>query len=196
MEPVPRPRGPLDLRASDADRERVVAVLREAAADGRLTMDEHDDRMERAYASRTLGELAQLTTDLTEDSTRQPVRPDTGRVLAVVGSGERKGRWVVPAKLPVVAVFGEVNLDLREALLERREVTINATAVFGEVNVVVPEGVEVRVSGPAILGTKTSRIRGPFTPGGPVVHLRCFVLLGGVSAKPPRRRRLFHRARR
>ena len=59
---------PRDLRASDADRERVVAVLAEAAADGRLTLDEHTERVHRAYRARTLGELARLTEDLAAPS--------------------------------------------------------------------------------------------------------------------------------
>ena len=53
-----------DLRASDADRERVAQLLRENAADGRLDMDELDERLETAYAARTFGELDALTRDL------------------------------------------------------------------------------------------------------------------------------------
>jgi hypothetical protein len=56
-----------DLRASDADRERVVSRLREHAAEGRLTMDEFEDRMRQAYEARTYGELATLTRDLPVD---------------------------------------------------------------------------------------------------------------------------------
>ncbi len=91
--------GPADLRASDADRERVAAMLGEAAADGRLTLAEHADRIERAYAARTLGELAGLTADLAAPSA-QPIRVDTRRpVTGIFGSDRRSGRWVVPAKL-------------------------------------------------------------------------------------------------
>jgi len=53
-----------EVRASDADRDRVVDVLREAVGDGRLRADEFDERMEAALSSRTLGELAGLTADL------------------------------------------------------------------------------------------------------------------------------------
>lgn len=185
--------GILSLRASDSDRERVVEVLRAAGADGRLTMDEHSERVQRAYASRTLGELADLTSDLVEDGAAAPVRAETGPVLAIFRPGERNGRWVVPASLPVTAVFGEAGLDLREALLERREVTITATAVGGEVSLIVPEGVEVRMSGPAVLGRRTSRVRTRPAPGAPVVHVRCYILLGKVSVRLPRRRRWFRR---
>src|SRR3984957_19930290 len=52
------------IRASDADREVVVDALREAYSEGRLTLDEFDERMSAAYASRTWGELRELTVDL------------------------------------------------------------------------------------------------------------------------------------
>jgi uncharacterized membrane protein len=53
-----------DGRASDADRERAVDVLRAAFAEGRLTREEHGARVQRAYSSRTYGELAALSADL------------------------------------------------------------------------------------------------------------------------------------
>src|SRR5436305_12217657 len=56
-----------NVRASDADRERIVEQLRQHTADGRLTMDEFEQRMTAAYAAKTYGELAQLTRDLPVD---------------------------------------------------------------------------------------------------------------------------------
>jgi hypothetical protein len=52
------------MRASDADREIVRAVLADAYADGRLTREEYDDRLNTLYSSRTLGEVPSLVTDL------------------------------------------------------------------------------------------------------------------------------------
>ncbi len=52
------------MRAADADRERVVAVLQEAFAQGRITVDEFHERSDQAYAAKTLGDLAPLTADL------------------------------------------------------------------------------------------------------------------------------------
>ncbi len=52
------------MRASSADRERAVDVLKAGFAEGRLTQDEYNDRMGRAYSARTYGELATLTADL------------------------------------------------------------------------------------------------------------------------------------
>ncbi len=59
------------IRASDADREVVVGTLREAYTVGRLTMDEFDERMTAAYASKTWGDLREITVDL-------PVQPVLG----------------------------------------------------------------------------------------------------------------------
>src|SRR5437868_2585585 len=100
-----------DLRASDTDRDRVLALLAEAVSDGRLTAEEHPERVQRACTARTLGELAELTKDLAVPSA-QPVRLDGGRVIAgIFGPARRDGRWVVPESLTVTAMFGEVEVD-------------------------------------------------------------------------------------
>lgn len=58
------------LRASDADRERVVEVLRRAASDGQLTVDELEERVPAAYAARIRSDLERLTADLSVESLR------------------------------------------------------------------------------------------------------------------------------
>lgn len=79
QEPVPRApasleKAPLpDLRASDADRDRVVDRLRDAVAEGRLDMDEFEERLEAAYTSRTYAELEPLTRDLPALGATAPV---------------------------------------------------------------------------------------------------------------------------
>ena len=194
---VPRV-SPRELRASDVDRERTVELLRQAAGDGRLTLVECEERMEFAYAARTLGELARLATDLVGPR-EQPVRTESDPLLALFGSDERSGRWVVPERLPATAVFGEVKLDLRQALLQRRAATVAVTALFGNVSIMVPEGVQVRLTGPAILGSKSSKVRnpaGPANPDAPVIEVRCFILFGTVTARSPKRGWLFGRRRR
>jgi hypothetical protein len=85
-----------DIRASDADRERTVAALRHHAAQGRLTIDELDERSERAYAAKTLGELAALQVDLPVLATRRPPIPRRRRPL-VPGRFGFTARWHSPA---------------------------------------------------------------------------------------------------
>lgn len=196
MSPSSQPE-PRDLRASDADREKVVNLLRDAASDGRLTLEEHTERVEQAYAARTLGDLKDLTRDL--------VRPDerTGRVspmadglpdvearpmVAIFGTDKRDGRWVVPAKQQATAILGTVQLDFREALLQQKHVVVQASAVLGTVDLLVPEGVEVRFTGgAAVLGSKENKVRAAPDPNAPVIEIQAFCLLGSVVARNPKR---------
>lgn len=182
-------RRPGDLRASDADRERVVAVLAEAVADGRLTLDEHAERVHRAYAARTLGDLAGLTEDLVAPSA-QPLRLDDSRsVAAFFGTQRRDGRWIVPDRLSVTAVGGQVVLDLREALLQGMHTVLHATLLGGQLHVLVPEGVQVVVTstrGPARPAPEPGPAAGP---GSPLIDIRAFTVAGRVRVHTPRRRR-------
>jgi hypothetical protein len=186
--------GPRDLRASDADRERVIVLLNEAAADGRLTLGEHSERVERAYSARTLGELAALTTDLAAASA-QPIRLDTRRPVAgIFGRERRDGRWVVPERLAVTAVFGEVVLDLREAILQSQRITVLATVMGGTVQLIVPDGIAVEVTGTGVLSRKSheaaQRPAGEQAPHGmPVVEVRSLALGGRVKVVRPRKSR-------
>ena len=187
--------GPRDLRASDADRERVVALLAEAAADGRLTLGEHSERAERACSARTLGELAALTADLAVPSA-QPIRLDGRRpVVGIFGKERREGRWVVPDRLAVTAIFGEVILDLREALLQSPRTTVFATVVGGTVQLIVPDGVVVETTGTAVLSRQSGHAgtrpagQQPSPTETPVIEVRAFALGGRVKVVRPRRSR-------
>ena len=178
---------PRDLRASDSDRERVITLLGEAAADGRLTPDEHEDRVERAYQARTLGDLAGLTIDLAAPS-EQPIRLDGRRaVTGVFSRDSRKGRWVVPENLPVLAVFGDVELDLREAILTGSRTVVHATLIAGTVHLIVPEGVVVATTGTAAL-TRKKIDRGARASGRgqAVIEVRTTGFGGTVRVTSPR----------
>jgi hypothetical protein len=181
--------GPHDLRASDADRERVVALLTEAAQDGRLTLGEHAERAGQAYAAKTLGELAVLTADLAGPD-RQPIRLDNRRSVAAMFSRERReGRWVVPASLAVTAVFGEVTLDLRQALLQASRITVYATIIGGTLQLIVPEGVSVQLTGSSVLSRRTGTAAAPAVPGMPQIEVRTLAFGGRVRTIVPRTRR-------
>ena len=131
---------PRDLRASDADRERVVTLLAEAAGDGRITLEEHSHRVQRAYTARTLGDLAGLTDDLALPGA-QPLRLDSSRaVTAFFATERREGRWVVPDRLVVTAIGGQIVLDLREALLQAQRTVMYVSAMGGQVHLLVPAG--------------------------------------------------------
>jgi hypothetical protein len=192
MSPRPSPR---DLRASDTDRDRVLTMLSEAMSDGRLTPDEHAERVGRVLSARTLGDLAELTSDLAAPSA-QPVRLDAGRVVAgIFGPARRDGRWVVPESFTVTAMFGEVEVDFTQAILQTSRVQLYATVFGGRLRIIVPDGVSVMVSGHMVLGRK----RGGTVaagPSAPVIEVKALVLGGELKVITPpknRRFRLFSR---
>ncbi len=185
--------GPHDLRASDADRETVINLLSEAAADGRITLSEHAERSELALSARTLGELTRLTTDLAMPS-GQPIRLYPRRsVTAIFARERREGRWVVPESFPVTAFFGNVVLDLREAMLQSQRVTIYATAIAGQVRIIVPAGVAVEMVGRSFLGSRSVRGRTMSATGAPqgvgLIEVRTLTIGGAVRAITVRRSR-------
>jgi hypothetical protein len=146
----------LELRASDADRDRVAAVLSEALATGRLTSVEHADRLDLAYTAKTVGELVPLTRDLPEVSgmsglpaavERQVIRSTFSKVV-------RKGRWVASRHTELSAGFGALIIDLSDAVLPGREITISTGAWFSKVIVRVPGNARVIDEGAAIFGKR------------------------------------------
>lgn len=172
-------------------------MLHEAVSDGRLTMDEQEQRCERALAARTLGELAGLTSDLALPSD-QPIQIHSGRAVTALFARERRaGRWVVPAELPVTAFFGDVTLDLREAIFASQRTTIYATAIGGQVRLIVPPGVAVEMAGRSFLGARSvsgrqfARVPGNTSAPGPgaVIQVRTLALGGAVRAITPRPQR-------
>nr|WP_106586620.1 DUF1707 domain-containing protein [Murinocardiopsis flavida] len=175
------------LRASNADRERVVGVLRGAAEDGRLDLDEFNERAERVLKARTLGELAAVTTDLVADDAR-PIRLDTAPVAALFRNETRSGRFVMRGEEAAFALFGTAEIDLRDALLVRNHVRLTASMLFGRVRVHVPEGMEVRVRGWSFFGRRITTVRKPQLPDPPVLEIEGFTILGSLRVTAPRRR--------
>ncbi|MEU8886850.1 DUF1707 domain-containing protein [Streptomyces sp. NPDC048442] len=200
-----------ELRASDADRERIAEVLRDAVAEGRLDMEEFDERLEAAYKSRTQGELQLLVRDLPVSAGAAPaVLPAhgasgsagelttwAGRVgvpatskgaFAFWGGFKRWGQWSVARRFTAFAMWGGGEIDLREARFEDREVTIRCIAIMGGMVVKVPPELTVQVSGLGIMGGFDDKATGQGTPGSPTVRVTGFALMGGVGVDRKLRR--------
>ncbi|MDX6361803.1 MAG: hypothetical protein QOC85_806 [Streptomyces sp.] len=212
--PVPRAPGlpSPELRASDADRERVAEQLRDAVAEGRLDMAEFEERLEATYAARTYGELAPITRDLPGSAAVAPVsmvkspavsgswgerivggEGSSSWGVAILSGFERKGRWTAPRRFTSFSFMGGGDIDLRDADFADREVVFNCIAVMGGMNIVVPPGVEVVVRGIGIMGGFDHREDGvPGDPGAPRVIVTGFAFWGGVGVerKLPRAERL------
>ena len=161
-------------------------------ADGRLSHDEYSERLAVALSARTLGELAELTSDLASPE-HQPVQLGDGQpVTALFNTADRRGRWVVPGAMTCVAVCGGVVLDLSEAILQDRHVVLTVYAFCGKVRLIVPSGVEVIMNASNIIasqrGGTTKRV--PTSSEVPVIEVRGYLGASEVVARtPPRPRR-------
>jgi hypothetical protein len=178
-----RPDGAAGMRASDSDRDRVAEVLREAAAEGRLSLDELDERLDVLYKTKTYAELEPITADLPAAGTRPAPAPaarggafppdrfgghPSGSVAVAVMSGfSRKGSWVAPKEMTAITIMGGIQIT-------------------------VPEDAHVQVNGVGFMGAfDDSRADGEGQPGGPHIIINGFAFWGGVAVerKPPRKPR-------
>ncbi|REE94987.1 DUF1707 SHOCT-like domain-containing protein [Thermomonospora umbrina] len=190
---------PRDLRASDADRERVAQALREAAGDGRLNLEELDERLTVAYTARTYGELEPLTRDLPagpDSPTLHVAAPDqrivggepTSRTgIAIMSEFKRRGRWTAPRRFLGLAFWGGGTIDLRDARFSEPELRVNAFAIMGGIDVLVPDDLDVTVRGIGIMGAFDDKATGPGAPGAPRVVVGGFSFWGGVTVKRRKR---------
>jgi hypothetical protein len=171
------------IRASDADRERAIVLLREHAAEGRLTLEEFTDRMSSAYLARTTTELEALARDLPAGDARVATRRRPTRfLLAAFGSTVREGRIRVRRRVACLMGFGNIDLDLRSATLEGDVITILALGVFGAIDVYVPEGVEVDLHGFTLGGHKRARGNDPPPrPETPLVRIFAVSVFAGID---------------
>jgi hypothetical protein len=189
---------PSQLRISDADRHKVAEVLREAAGEGRIDMDELDERLEAAYAARTYADLVPITHDLpVQPSAKLPTQPAAATTpsafvpgpaeekhLAILSGLERKGVWVVPEHMVVTCFMGGADLDLRRAQFSAREVVLTINAVLGGADIKVNPHTQVIMEGTGILGGydgPSDKTAPQLDADSPVVRIRGFALLGGVN---------------
>jgi Domain of unknown function (DUF1707)/Cell wall-active antibiotics response 4TMS YvqF len=178
--------------ASDAERERVALLLRDAAGEGRLTLEELAGRLDLAYGARTSQELELVTRDLPAQPPAAEVDAGAGTssVVAIMSGADRSGRWRLGERCRAIAVMGGCKLDLRGAELTAQNPAIRAVAIMGGIDIVVPEGIPVEVTGLAVMGGKSVRIKDVQPqPGAPRLHIRVFALMGGVSVRSKAARR-------
>jgi hypothetical protein len=195
------PSGPdrKSVRASDRDRDHVAEILRDAAAEGRLGMDELDERLSTAYAAKTYAELEPVIQDLPPAGTAAPAdtpvqriggEPTSSSAIAVMGGFSRKGAWVVPAQFTAVAIMGGGEIDLREARFAERVVTIHAYAIMGGIGIIVPDDIDVQVSGIGLMGAFVGGPHNTGQPGRPKVVINGLAFWGAVDVKRKRRKEL------
>jgi hypothetical protein len=187
------------LRASDADRDRAASVLNEALAEGRLTALEHSERLDSIYAAKTHADIVPLIEDLPAraDAPAQVAVPGEGghtsgsAIVAVFGGATRKGIWRVPGTTTVVTVFGGADIDLRDAILPGREITMRAVAVFGGMSITVPPEMRVIDSGAAVFGGRDVDSETPesMRPDAPLLRVTGACVFGGIAVKHKERKK-------
>ncbi|WP_157546383.1 DUF1707 SHOCT-like domain-containing protein [Microtetraspora fusca] len=202
--PTPmEPRDPKEMRVSHEDRDRVADALRVAAGDGRLTMEELDERLEAAFGARTYADLAPLLGDLPglgsgalaalgESLSAPPVQSkDVVHVKRVGGSVRYEGVWIVPKRLDLDVRGGSVLLDFTRATVAGAMTEVNVHMRGGSLRIVVPpgyavDGNEVSMHG----GSVRDRSAKDAPPDAPIVHriiVTGEIVGGSVVIRPPRR---------
>lgn len=189
------------------ERERVIQRLSEHFANDRLSLDELEKRMELAYKATTGAELLRLTADLPKEDAANVVAPvpagelpalppDRERVWSIMSETRRRGMWVVPQRLDLVAVMSDTTIDLTQAALPTGIIDIHVRSLCAAVKVIVPPGLQVvnRVS------SLMSSVHGGGEPSeaggtasawqqGTVVRLSGWALMAEVQTKVRRRER-------
>lgn len=197
--PEPNDVGPAaggDLRVSAGDRTKVIDLLESAYAEGRITAQEHTERIQAATSAQTFDDLVPLTRDLVVlDAAAAPTwsqAPGTGSnepelIVAIFAGASRTGRWQPRRNLSVLTLFGGTELDLTQAIFTDNVCEINVFCLFGGVEVRVPEGTHVRNECIAIFGGADTKSSEPL-PGAPTVVLKGFVGFGGVEVREPKKK--------
>ncbi len=201
---LPEPgRFPGHMRAADADRAVVSDLLSAAYAEGRLTRDEHDTRLEQAMSAKTFDELRTLTADLVPGTTpgrtvgafssaatpaidRTHPTNEAETTFAIFAGMERAGAWRARRHLSNLTMFGGSRFDFRGATFESDVCELTVFCAFGGVEIRVPDGVNVRNETVAVFGGTDVKHIHP-APGAPTIVLKGLVLFGGVDAKGDKR---------
>jgi hypothetical protein len=194
--------GSPELRASDADREQVAEILRRAAGEGRLSVDELDERLDAVFGSRTRAELEGLVVDvlptgsdasaLGRPARALPVLPGaeggTKWLISIMSGHDRRGHWRVQPKVFNFNFWGGSEIDFNDAELTAQHTEIRVVSIMGGADIWVPDGLDVQVSQFALMGGNDIKLgRDRPVPGGPTVHFKLFSLMGGTDVKRGRK---------
>jgi hypothetical protein len=156
-------------------REQKINELSIHFANDDLSLEDLERRIEQVYKAGSVAELDSITADLTRATTPAavPTQPPrlrgegkatvpalpvaSTRLLALMSTTRRVGRWVVPSKLDVVAVMSDTKLDLTHAMLSSGIVDFEIRAVMASLKVIVPPGVRVMVDTHSVMSHVRSR---------------------------------------
>jgi hypothetical protein len=175
-------------------REQAIQQISDGFVGDLLTVEEFEERLSRAHAAATLAEIEGLVADLAPlpppaaGALLLPLAldpllaPAATRVRSLLGNVERRGGWVVPARLEVSATFGNVEIDFREARFGAPIAELHARVIFGNLEVIVPPQLAVDCEGTAVLGNFENHGAGAVgDPDRPLLRIRGRAVLGNIE---------------
>lgn len=192
MDNAPLPTGP----ALRERRELTIKVLVDQFAQDRLTLEEFEQRLDRAHKAVQIEQLDRLVADLAVPATAAPraVAPapaqasptevrDHQTLVAIMGGVERRGRWTPARKINLIAVMGGADLDFREAQFAPGVTELDLVCIMGGCDIVVPPGLVIDADGSALMGGFSHLEHRPrvVSPEAPVLRIRGFAFMGGVD---------------
>src|SRR5688572_12421182 len=187
--PGEQPRAPARLLTPE-EREAAIGRLGTAFARDVLTVVEYERRVTEVYRVTSHAALHELTADLPGASPARAADHELGpppsaapSILAFFSNVVRAGRMRIPARLSMQSIFGNVELDLRDAEFGVGATDIEASAVFGNIEVLLPTGVTVENHGNAFLGSYTAMAPGRPGVGQPstLIRLNGIAIFGNVE---------------
>ncbi|WP_433300315.1 DUF1707 SHOCT-like domain-containing protein [Actinoplanes sp. CA-030573] len=178
---------PAPMPPSDHERDRAAEILQRACGEGRLTLEQYSARVGAVYAAESAQEIERATADLAPAPIVGSAQT-VDSVTTVFSETKRRGRWRLRSpRLWLRCFFGKTDLDLREMITDQGVIEIAGLCLFGQVNVIVPEGVEVDLTGPVVFSQHNLHLAPvPRLPGTPEVRVDLVTWFGqvNVSSKP------------
>jgi len=176
------------IRISDTDRERAAGRLQQALAEGRITLDELEERLTTVYAARYAADLRPPFADLPGDdivAAPPPAAPPARPLVLRSGAGSlrRSGTWTVPSSIRVQTVLGSVLLDFAGTTLPPMvDVTLELGA--GSARLLLPDGATADVDGMvSAMGSIRSRVGSIPVPGRTHFRVHGRSAMGSVTVR-------------
>ena len=189
------PGQPPSLQALEQERERVITLLSRHFANDNLSIEELETRLEMVYRAASVAEIRALASDLpaiegapATPATRPAPAPSQivhSRMVSVLSSRVRRGAWIPPQRLDVVAVLSDTHLDLREAQLSDGVTEIRVKATWASVRITVPSHVHVVTDAMPLLASVSDRsvASRSLRHGAPVVRITGWALMSDLSVR-------------
>lgn len=185
---------PRELRVSDAEREHVIELLNRAVGHGMLSLDEFSERTDQALQARTRAELNAVLVDLPGLTTTSRELTPAKEMLELAQTGasmRRRGRWTVPRRLKLRNRLGSMVLDLSEAVIPHREVTIDLLNDLGSITMILPAGSTLDADGLSVtMSSFTNKVPPQERAGSRHFVLTGRVLTGSLTVTLHRSRRI------